>query len=383
MKEVSRTAIYCLMILTVGMISGSLGPSLVYLSSLVDASVSQISIVFTVKAMGNILGAFIAGRMFDRMSGHIYLAIMSLLVVATLILVPFSNTLTILLVIFFVMGFAEVSINTGCNLMTIWLNKDKAGTAMSLLQLCYSIGTMIAPLVLIAGGWLGGNYGVGYWLIAVYTLIFPFVIWRLPSPKYNESNSSNTPLEFNKRFFACFLFMIFMYVGFEVSIAGWISTYATLKGMPETESALLVTLFFLAFATGRLVSVPLLRWVSLPVIMILLQLTNIVGSVLIGLNLLPMEFVALLLGAGCSAIFPMLFTFANQVIALTGKLTGYVFTFCGMGAMVVPSITGPLIDWYGADIYPYVLVIMSFALFIVWFSLYQLSFASNKRVSST
>lgn len=377
MKEVSRTAVYCLMILTVGMINGSLGPSLVYLSALVDASVSQISVVFTAKALGNILGAFIAGRMFDRINGHTYLAIMSLIVVVTLILVPFSNALVVLLVIFFVMGFAEVSVNTGCNLMTIWLNKDKAGTAMSLLQLFYSIGTMVAPLILVAGGWLGGNYGVGYWLIAIYTLIFPLAILRLPSPKYNESNSSNEPKEFNKHFFICFLFTVFTYVGFEVSIAGWVSTYAELNGMPKTESALLVTLFFFAFALGRLVSVPLLRWVSLPVIIMSLLVTSVISSGLIGVSAVPIEIVVLLLGAGCSAVFPMLFTFSNQVIALTGKLTGYVFTFCGVGAMVVPSLIGPAIDTFGAAVYPYILIVMSFLLLFAWLTLQKLSTGST------
>ncbi|TBR42733.1 MFS transporter [Marinomonas agarivorans] len=383
MKEISRTALYCLMILTVGMVSGSLGPSLVYLSDLVDASVSQISIVFTVKALGSILGAYIAGRAFDRFSGHMYLLIMACIVVVTLFLVPFSNGLVILSIIFFIMGFAEVSMNTGCNLLTIWVNKDKAGTAMLMVQLAYSVGTMIAPLILVFGGWLGGDYGTGYWLIALYTLIFPFVLWRSPSPTYREANTDGQPQVFNKAFFTCFLFMVFMYVGFEVSVAGWISTYAKLNGMPQTEAALLVTLFFLAFAAGRLLSVPILRWVSLPLIMAFLLAMSVAGSVLIAFSILPITVVALLLGAGCSAVFPMLFTFGNEVVALTGKLTGYIFTFCGVGAMVMPSAIGPLIDWYGASIYPYVLIIMSLILWASWLSLQKLANTNKKPQPQT
>jgi len=378
MKEVPRTATYCLMLITVGLIGGSLGPSLIYLSALVDATVAEISVVFTAKALGNILGAFIAGRVFDRVKGHYYLIIMLLIVAASLFVMPFSGSLVILLVVFFVMGFAEVSVNIGSNLMTIWLHKGKAGSAVSLLHFCYSIGTMVAPLVLIAGGYLGGDYGTGYWIIALYTLIFPFVIWFQPSPKYSVSTKDEHSKTFNKAFFICFLVMVFFYVGFEISIAGWISTYAALNGIEQTKASVLVTWFFLAFACGRLISVPILRWFALSHIMIVLLATTVLGSVLMSFESVSMTLTALLLGAGCSAIFPMLFTFSNQVMALTGKLTGYVFTCCGFGAMVIPSLTGPLINAFGAQIYPYILISMSFIMLLLWFGLRKLA-AGDKQ----
>ena len=372
MQEMPRTIIYWLMFIAVGLISGVLGPSLIYLSTLVQASVAEISVVFTARAMGNMLGAVIAGRMYDRVRGHSYLVLMLLLAFCSMWLVPYSTSLYVLLLVFFVVGFAEVSINTGGNLMILWLHKDKAGSAVVLLHLCFSLGNMLAPLVLIFGGWLGDDYGMGYWLIALYTLIFPLLLWRQASPVYERPVSTKASQPFNKVFFGCFLSMAFLYVGFEITIAGWISTYAVLGGMTQTHAAVLVTWFFVALSFGRLISVPVLTLMSLTQTMLTLLCLCFFGTVVMLMTSLPLIAVALLLGLGCSAIFPLLFTFGNQAMSLTGKLTGYIFVCCGLGAMVVPSLTGPLIERFGAQIYPFILCLLSVALFMAWLNLLRL-----------
>ncbi|MFT2110451.1 MFS transporter [Marinomonas sp. 2405UD68-3] len=374
MREVPRTAIYCFMFIAVGLISGVLGPSLIYLSNLVSASVTEISIIFIARSVGNMLGAVIAGRVYDKAKeAHYYLIAMLLLGSLCVSIAPFSTTLMMLMVVFAVMGFAEVSVNTGGNLMILWLHKDKAGSAVSLLHLCYSLGNMISPLVLIFGGWLGDSYGVGYWIIALYTLIFPFFLWRQPSPKLATTTKQDIPKLFNRAFFLCFVLTIFLYVSLEITIAGWISTYAILNGTDQTQAAMLVTWFFVSLSLGRFISVPALRWVSLTHSIFALLFISVIGILILLFSSLSMIGVALILGLGCSALFPILFSFANNVMPLTGKLTGYVFMGCGLGAMIVPAITGPLIDVLGATVYPIILLGMIILLSGSWANLLRLS----------
>jgi fucose permease len=365
MKELARTATYCSMFVAAGAVSGILGPSLIYLADLIHASVAEISVVFGARAIGNILGALLAGRMFDRWQGHHYLILMLALVIVGLVLVPFSINLPMLVALFFLLGAAEVSVNAGGNMMMLWLHKEKVGSYVTVLHLCYSTGCMIAPLVLVFSEWMGQNYGVGYWLLALYALLLPFLLWRQPSPRFQARESEVVPEARQKATFLAFLTVIFVYVGFEITIAGWISTYGILMGEGQNQAAVLVSWFYVSLSLGRLVSVPLLRWIPLQHGLYGLIFFSIIGSVLMfAFPDLSLVIVALWLGLGCSAIFPMLFAYASSIMSLNGKRTGLIFVCCGLGALVAPSLTGPIIDAFSVSAFPVVLIVLALLMWV-------------------
>lgn len=386
MRELKRTSTYCLMFIAAGMISGILGPSLVYLADLANASVAEISILFTVRAAGNMLGSLMSGRMLDRMSGHQFLVAMISLAILCLILIPMGESLAWLLTLFFLLGLAEVSMNAGGNLMMLWLHREKAGSYVSILHLCYSLGSMIVPLVLVLSEFISDDYGTGFWLVAVYTLLFPLLLLKQNSPSFSTGESSDVAQGDHQSSFLAFLLTIVLYVGFEITFGGWISTYAVLAGMEKNEAAILVTWFWVSLSLGRLVSVPLLRFISLERMVLVLLFVSILTSVLLTLDVLPLTLIALLFGLGCSALFPMIFTFGSRLIPFTGKRTGYVFLCCGLGAMVAPSLTGPLIEYLGPVALPWLLVLLSCALAVSWLRLVNLKnrhSASHKQPASS
>ncbi|NLQ17114.1 MFS transporter [Marinomonas sp. M1K-6] len=368
MKEFPRTALYCAMFLAAGAASGLLGPSLIYLAGLIEASVAEISVVFTARAIGNILGALLAGRMFDRWQGHHYLIVMLLCVIISLVLVPFSFSLPMLVGLFFLLGATEVSVNAGGNMMMLWLHKEKVGSYVTILHLCYSAGCMLAPLILVFAEWTGQGYGAGYWLVALYALVLPFLLWRQPSPTFEARPNEVVPATKQKATFIAFLTVIFLYVGFEITIAGWISTYAVLSGEDQNSAAILVTWFFVSLSLGRLFSVALLRWISPQQGIFGLLLISITGSLMM-LSDASLIVIALWLGLGCSAFFPMLFSFANSIMSLNGKRTGFVFVCCGLGALVAPSLTGPIIEVFGVATFPYLLLGLALLMGLSWLRL--------------
>jgi MFS transporter, FHS family, Na+ dependent glucose transporter 1 len=366
MKELARTSLYFAMFLAAGAVSGLLGPSLVYLAGLIDASVAEISIVFTARAIGNILGALLAGRMFDRLQGHHYLIVMLLCVIAGLVLVPFSTNLTMLVVLFFLLGAAEVSVNAGGNMMMLWLHKEKVGSYVTILHLCYSSGCMLAPLILVFAEWTGQSYGTGYWMVALYALILPFLLWRQPSPRFEARASEVVPATKQKATFIAFLTVIFLYVGFEITIAGWITTYAVLSGEDQNSAAILVTWFFVSLSLGRLFSVILLRWITPGQGIYGLLVISVSGSLMMILSDASLVVIALWLGLGCSAFFPMLFSYANSIMSLNGKRTGFIFVCCGLGALVAPSLTGPIIEMFSVTAFPYLLLVLAVLMMLSW-----------------
>lgn len=366
MKEFTRTSLYYAMFLAAGAVSGLLGPSLIYLAGLINASVAEISIVFSARAIGNIFGALLAGRMFDRWQGHHYLIVMLLCVIAGLVLVPFSTSLTMLVVLFFLLGATEVSVNAGGNMMMLWLHKEKVGSYVTILHLCYSSGCMLAPLILVFAEWTGLSYGAGYWMVALYALVLPFLLWRQPSPRFEARASEVVPATKQKTTFIAFLTVIFLYVGFEITIAGWITTYAVLSGEDQNSAALLVTWFFVSLSLGRLFSVILLRWITPGQGIYGLLVISISGSLMMILSDASLVVIALWLGLGCSAFFPMLFSYANSIMSLNGKRTGFIFVCCGLGALVAPSLTGPIIEAFSVSAFPYLLLVLAVLMTLSW-----------------
>jgi fucose permease len=369
MKELTRTALYCAMFIAVGSVSGLLGPSLIYLANLINASVAEISIVFSARAFGNILGALVAGRMFDRWQGHHYLIVMLLCVIAGLVLVPFSTSLFMLVVLFFLLGASEVSVNAGGNMMMLWLHKEKVSSYVTILHLCYSAGCMLAPLILVFVQWTGHGYGAGYWMVALYAVLLPVFLWRQPSPTFEARASEVVPATKQQATFLAFLTVIFLYVGFEITIAGWISTYAIMSGEDQNAAAILVTWFFVSLSLGRLFSVFLLRWITPRQGIYSLLVVSFSGSLMMVFSDASLVMIALWLGLGCSAFFPMLFSYANSIMALDGKRTGYVFVCCGLGALVAPSLTGPIIEAFSAAAFPYLLLILALLMALSWLRL--------------
>ena len=366
--EWKRTATYYAMFIVCGAVSGMLGPSLVYLADLAQATVSQISVLFMARGIGNILGALLASRMYDRFAGHHYLILMLVCVIAGLWMIPFATSLTVLIAIFFLLGASEVSLNTGGNLMMLWLHREKVGAYVTFLHLCYSMGAMIAPMIFVFSMWLSGDFGWGFWLIALYSCLFPILLARQVSPAFPVSSGQDSvaPEKQTLRFYA-YLWVVFLYVSFEISIAGWISTYGVLSGWDQEHAALLSTWFFLALSLGRLCFIPLQRWLTERQCVTGLLVISVLSSVaMIWLTNIHLGWVAFGLGFGCSALFPLMFSFANSILVLTGRRTGLVFVCCGLGALVAPSLSGPIIDHLGVTAFPWLLLLLALLLVGSW-----------------
>lgn len=158
--------------------------------------------------------------------------------------------------------------------------------------------------------------------------------------------------------------MFGLYVGMEITFAGWVTAYATLRGMPGEEAAMLATLFWLALSVGRLLAIPLLRrfspwWV-------------LRGCLALGLAsalALQLGAVSLLFGLAASAIFPTLFGLSNQLMAMSGRTTGMIFLAAGSGAMAVPSLAGPLLEGLGTRSFPLLLMALVGLLALALFAL--------------
>ena len=148
----------------------------------------------------------------------------------------------------------------------------------------------------------------------------------------------------------------FAYVGVELGFAGWIYRYATLRGLGhgQTEFFLGAT-FLVAFAIGRVISVPIARrFASGPVlaadhaVAVAALLLLLVGrSTPVALWLGTFVF-----GLGIASMFPSMMSISNALVPATGTVTSLYLAGSAIGTMAIPGSMGVLLDRFGAPALP-------------------------------
>ncbi|TFH86916.1 MFS transporter [Billgrantia azerbaijanica] len=354
------TCVYFFVFIAIGMSGGLLGPALPHLAAMTGSTMGQIAVLFTARALGNILGSVASGLLADRLPGHRVLIGMLLLLVAGLAGVPFSQPLMVLTAAVFLLGFAEVSINTVTNTLLLMLHGVRSPPWISALHFFFGLGSMLVPLVLVGVLTLSGQALGTFWLVALFSLLLVVPLARLPGPPPAQGRMAgrdDAPPP-DRRRLGLFLGLFALYVGTEVTFAGWITAYATLEGLASGEAALLVTLFWLTLSAGRLLAIPLLRRLTPWMVLRLCLGLGLLTTLGMQLGWLPLSAVALLFGLACSAIFPTLFGLGSQVMTMRGRTTGLVFLAAGSGAMAVPTLAGPLLEWAGTGAFPLLLLLL-------------------------
>lgn len=358
-RQRQATLTYFLLFIGIGMTGGLLGPALPHLAAMTGSTMGQIAILFTLRAVGNMGGAFITGLLMDRLDGHRVLIGMAMLTAAGLLVAPLSPSLAILALVFFLLGFSEVSLNAGGNTLLLWSHREAAAPHVSALHFCFGVGNILVPLIMMGAIALSGLFQLTFWLVGAYLLLMIWPLSRLPSPSLAQaSTTTDDPADKRQDSLLLGLFMLLfsLYVGLEITFAGWITSYGVLHEMSPEDAALLVSLFWITLSLGRLLAIPLLRWCSPWRVLYGCLGLGLVSVASLHGPWLPLSFSALLFGLAASAFFPTLFGLSNQLMRMTGRNTGLMFVAAGLGAMMVPSLTGPLLDMLGARAFPLLLL---------------------------
>ncbi|MCE8003157.1 MFS transporter [Billgrantia ethanolica] len=355
--QVRVTLSYFVTFIAIGMCTGLLGPALPHLAEMTGSSMGQIGILFTARALGTMLGSVLSGALIDRFDGHRVLVAMLLLMAAGLFAVPFSPALMLLTAVMFLLGMAEVSVNAGGNTLLLWNHGPASPPWVSALHFCFGLGNMLAPLVVVAVLYLQLSFAWAFWLVALYAVVLSVPLLRHSSPRPPDDTASDRPdpPPHDGVRLAIFLAMFGLYVGLEITFAGWITAYGMLNGLAPGDAALMVTLFWLTLSAGRLLAIPLLRRLSPWKVLRGCLALGLFSALALHFLWLPLPLVALLFGLACSAIFPILFGLSHQLMTLNGRTTGWIFLASGTGGMTLPSLTGPLLERAGTGAFPLLL----------------------------
>ncbi|WP_437663607.1 MFS transporter [Sorangium sp. So ce1182] len=367
-KALRQTAGYYALFICLGLITAITGPTLPDLARQTGSSVGDMGSIFLGGGVGYTLGTLWGGKLFDRVHGHTLLGGAHLAAAACLAAIPAVPWLWLLVVLAFCRGVLEGLVNTGANALLLWTHREKVSPYMNGLHFCFGLGAFVSPLLVarVPGAW--GGYRSVYWAVAAFSALIAVSVLLMrhcPEPQEKagkDAGAQDRSLRLLPVFVA--VLYLFAYVGGEISFGSWIYTYAlTLGVVSAAGAAYLTSAFWFSFTIGRLISIPVaIRFTPRQVIPGALAGCLVLSALMLFLpsSSAMLWGVSIGLGLFMAPLWPSGFTLTGQIVPMTAFVTGLVLVGDSLGGMVLPAMTGKLIEGVGLDRLAYSLPLLVF-----------------------
>jgi FHS family Na+ dependent glucose MFS transporter 1 len=260
------------------------------------------------------------------------------------------QNLWVLVLILFLLGICQAHLDVGENTLIMWLHGNGVAPYMNGLHFFFGLGSFIAPLLIAQSLRINENLNLAFWIMAVVILVPVLFLLRFPAPTLENSPRQNTALaEKTPVALIVFLLLFFLgYVGAEMTLGNWLFTYATKAStMSAEQAAYLTSIFWGVFTFSRLAAVFISKKLSITVMLT----GNLAGGAvtLILLILFVNQPTFLWVGAPLHALFiastfPTAMNLAEQIGAVSSRVTSLIFIVASLGGMISPWIAGQWIE---------------------------------------
>jgi FHS family Na+ dependent glucose MFS transporter 1 len=364
------TFAYFWLYIAIGVGGTTLGPSLIALAQQTQSTLSAISILFVAGAMGRITGAILGARTFDRWQGNRIIAVCLLIMAGGLLVIPFIALLYIIAMIEFVRGIAETTLDVGGNTLLVWLHGKNVAPYMNGIHLFFGLGAFLTPFMMVFGLSFDRGLIVPYSFAALFLALPCLLLWFLPSPSHPAPLVKHQHRRQSQSIMWLLAFIFFVGVGVEVAYNGWVFNFGVANGFSNANAGLLNSVFWGTFTLGRLIAIPISLRLStrrylfadfvlgMAGALILLALPQFAWAIWFGVGLV---------GLAIASIFPVLMSYAERNLTITGNVTGVFFAAANLSAMALPWFIGQFFESFGASVLNWVMFVsMCLALAALW-----------------
>jgi CP family cyanate transporter-like MFS transporter len=322
--------IYAAFVLT-GVATTMLGPLIPAFEARFNLNDARGGLLFTAEFLASVALAAITPAL-GRKIGLGRAVALGLAVVAAGVAACYTRSFTVVIAGVGLYGCGLGIVVTGSNLAIAASSRGASAAPLLWLNMCWSIGAVAAPL-LIAG--LGGAFLPV--TAAAFLLLALVVGTGGANPRFDSARHAKVTGIPHWKFAA----MLFLYVGVETAVSGWVSTYAT-RGAEQRLWAVLPSVFWCAVLAGRALS---------PVILHRLP-PRVLAPVGLGLALIgactllaaggaaAMLLGTALAGFGFAPIYPVVV--AEYADLSRGAVSGLVFSAGGFGGAAIPPLVGAI-----------------------------------------
>ena len=308
---------------------------------------------FAAEFATSMVGSILSSRAIRRNlpSGFAVMTAGVLLLIASVQTLNPSAGHALALAAFAVIGFGTGLSVTATNLTVAAMNGDPRPSGsrvsirarrLSIVNVWWGIGAVACPW-LIAWTEHAGHMRPLLFVVSLASAgLFVALLPRAPAPETAAVPAPPTPRARQTGILVYFAAFMFLYVGVETVIGGWITTYAhRFSGMTLAHASLMVSLYWAALLTGRwLGSVALHLFGERTILLPSLALSLIAVAVLFEPRSTPAVLVAVAAaGAGFGPVFPI---GASRMLARLAdhRNAGWAFAMCAAGGAVLPWLTG-------------------------------------------
>ncbi len=366
-KTPSRRLIFITLGLTyiaVGILGTLPGASLLRLAHNTHVSLETVGSMFTISALGFMLGAVLAGTLTRYVKSRYWMILGLVLLVGGALITAFTDSFALLLLGQTAKGFGFGFIDIGLNNIATASFTDNLSENLNNIHGMYGLGALLGPLILAFGLQFFASMPMAYIVGSVVALI-PIVlalIQNLPeasivSPLPTNQRGAGVDPEHSvmrQRLLWLIVLSISLYAGAEIGFGNWIvTTVSQSAGISLALAAPVATAFFLGLTAGRLGGAQVLRmgWLSERRLLYTALIGGAASGVLAALfpgQLLIVYIASCLVGCFYGPLFPSLMAIASRHFVYALSLVNSVMMVgTGASAMLIPAGMGLLIPVVG------------------------------------
>jgi fucose permease len=347
--------LYWTTFLVVGLSLSVLGPALTELRDRSGSGIGSIGILFVGQSLGYVVGSFGGGRLYDRLPAHHVFAGSLLMMAAGLVAVPSLDELAGLFVAFLLVGTGAAICDVGANALLMWELGSENARSMNVLHLCFGIGALSAPLFVHLGLDLAVRVAaLGCVALAGWSVTIPPPVVRPVSEDHHPHQTSRLLLVLAAFFF--------FYVGLEIGFAGWIHTYAEEIDFSDVGATWLTTTFWIGFTAGRIAASVVSHRVRPKRLLTAACAATVVAATLFvvaGGRPGGVWVATALFGLATAPQFPVMLSYLERRIHVTGYATSWFVGGAGVGGLVFPWLIGRWFGVSGAEALPWSMLVLA------------------------
>lgn len=344
-NEVKLSAVYGISFCLLGITLAGLGPSLPELGRRTNSTDSQMGFVLTVRAAGYLAGSMV-GPAFDHFPGNNIIATSLIVCSLSAAILPFIRIYGFLFLIIPFQGISMGVLDTGGNVMTIWLHKTNVEPYLQTLHSTFALGGLIAPLLIgqIASS-MEGSISLSWWIIAVSFIPAIILLFMFESPKDKYLVDGEKKLNYQGwQWFVIFgtALYLFVDVGAEAGMATFTVTYIIRKNLEsENIASVINSTFWIFMLVGRLIAIPVSLFVKSGILLITSSIICTISMAILWIfnESVPALWIGIIgYGFGMSVAFATSMLLAQSYIPVNG-MAGTIFVVgAAFGEMSIPAL---------------------------------------------
>ena len=339
----------CLGYLTFGLLNTCIGPLLEQFAVNNSVSVATIGSLLTALFAGGLLAQIILGPHTDKWGQQRWLAVSFLVMPVFLTAGTFTRSYPLTIGLFFIAGMGYgIAVLTG-NTVVTRIFEENSIAPLNWLNVFFGIGDVIGPLLVSLTITLWNNGMIAVWIgaaammaTAAALIIFFYKIRVGRQPDAGVTAAGKLKLS---PFLISLIFLVLTYVGTEIAVGNWTTTYLHMTASMVVEKAALATSgFWLALTLGRLMGALTGNRLGAKRLLMLSLGISAAGAMLFIFSFGHVAWsiaAVMVLGLGFGAIFPTLFGLMSTTYKHNSSKPGSLLTAtASLSGMALPWLVG-------------------------------------------